>query len=252
MQQISVRPGSDEQVPLNEAVSLAMMDVSDQPTERHAFASVKVNNRPSVARLLVENPSKSYADNAVGSNGVLYKSLSTGSFAYRGDDPTEYEKDFKQLTKKGSQDLQPIMNLVKWAEKASDKEFAAELADHIDVESFAEYVATQNLLLNFDDMSGPGKNYYLWYDLGTKKFTVLGWDFNLTLNGSATAGPDDQIGMGMGGAAAPAAGPEPGPAGPESAARPAGPDPEAGSDPEAGARREERQGRPRRHVRSRP
>ena len=79
----------------------------------------------------------------------------------------------------GSQDLQPIISFLKWMDGASDDEFAAHLADHVDVESFARYVATQNLLVHSDDMAGPGRNYYLWYDLGTKKLTVVSRDLNL-------------------------------------------------------------------------
>ncbi|WP_405926729.1 CotH kinase family protein [Streptomyces sp. NBC_00035] len=197
--QIAVRPGSNAGLPLNEAVSLALVDESDQAAQRYSFSTVKTNNRPAATRLIVENPSKEYAENTVGTDGVLYKSLSTGSFTYQGDDPTEYETDFKQLTKEGSQDIQPVIDLIKWAEEATDKEFADELDEHVDVKSFARYVATQNLLLNFDDMSGPGKNYYLWYDLDTEKFSVLGWDYNLTFSGDAATGPDDAIGMGGGG-----------------------------------------------------
>ncbi|WP_016909167.1 CotH kinase family protein [Streptomyces xiaopingdaonensis] len=194
--QISLRPGADEQVPMNEALSLSLMRDSGQTAERAGFASVEVNDRPEVTRLMVENPSKDYADTAVDGNGVLYKARAGGSFEYKGDDPTDYEESFNQLNKKGSQDLEPVMKLIKWADRASDKEFEEELGDHVDVDSFAKYVATQNLLLNFDDMAGPGNNYLLWYDLDTKKFSVLGWDFNLTFSGDAETGPDDDTGTG--------------------------------------------------------
>jgi spore coat protein CotH len=87
---------------------------------------------------------------------------------------------------------------VKWVNEASDADFAARLADYVDVESFAAYAALQNLLLNFDDMAGPGKNYYLWYDLDAERFKVIGWDHNLALRGNAAAGPHDVISMGGG------------------------------------------------------
>ncbi|WP_046724646.1 CotH kinase family protein [Streptomyces xiamenensis] len=194
--EISVRPGTEDTTPLNEALMLSLMDSSGQVAERYAFSSFTVNNRPTSTRLLVENPSTGYATEQIDGNGVLYKARASSSFSYVGDDPTDYKDQFKQITKKGSQDLQPVMNLIKWAEEATDEEFAAELGDWVDLDSFADYVATQNLLMNFDDMSGPGQNYLLWYDLDTKKFSVLGWDFNLSLSGDATAGPHDQSSMG--------------------------------------------------------
>ncbi|MFI1311672.1 CotH kinase family protein [Streptomyces albidoflavus] len=196
--EISLRPGSNGQVPLNEALSLSLTDTSGQQAERYAFTSVEVNDRPAATRLMVENPDTDYGDEAGDGNAVLYKARAGSSFAYQGDDPSKYESSFKQLNKKGSQDLEPVMKLIKWVENASDEEFARDLDRYVDVESLAAYVATQNLLLNFDDMAGPGKNYLLRYDLDTKKFSVLGWDYNLTFSGDATAGPDDATGMGGG------------------------------------------------------
>ncbi len=183
---------------VNEALSLAVAAAAEQPAQRYAYAGFQVNGRPAKARLLVEHPDEDFADRL--GNGVLYKSLATGQFTYQGPDPTDYEDDFKQVNNKGSHDLAPVIDLVKWVNEASDADFDAHLADHVDVDSFAEYVALQNLLLNFDDMAGPGKNYYLWYDLDTKKFKVISWDHNLTFSGSATAGPHDTMSMGgMGG-----------------------------------------------------
>lgn len=146
---------------------------------------------------MVENPDTEYAE-AVEGESVVYKARAGGTFDYQGDDPSKYETSFRQLNKVGSQDLEPVMKLTEWVEKSSDKEFAADLGTYVDVDSFAHYVATQNLLMNFDDMAGPGKNYLLGYDLNSRKFSVLGWDYNLTFSGDATAGPDDRVSMGGG------------------------------------------------------
>ncbi|WP_405800762.1 CotH kinase family protein [Streptomyces halstedii] len=195
--EISLRPGSNAEVPFNEALALSLMKESGEPAERYGFSTLKVNDRPAAARLMVENPDTEYAE-AVEGESVVYKARAGGSFAYQGDDPSDYEASFRQLNKVGSQDLEPVMKLIKWVEEASDEEFAEDLGKHLDVESFATYVAAQNLLVNFDDMAGPGKNYLLGYDLDTKKFSVLGWDYNLTFSGDATAGPDDEMSMGGG------------------------------------------------------
>lgn len=182
---------------LNEAVSLRVLAEAGEAAPEYAYSRFVVNDRPATARLVIEHPDSTFADGLDG-DGVLYKSLATGSFTDQGDDPTEYQDDFSQVTGRGDQDLQPVIDLVRWVADSSDAEFDAQLADHVDVASFARYVAWQNLLLNFDDMSGPGRNYYLWYDLTTKKFTVVGWDYNLTFSGSADQGPHDTGRMGGG------------------------------------------------------
>ncbi|MEU5297241.1 CotH kinase family protein [Streptomyces umbrinus] len=194
--EISLRPGSKGQVPVNEALSLSLTDSTGQKNERYAFTSMQVNNRPVTTRLMVESPDTEYAESIGDGDGVLYKARAGGSFDYQGDDPSDYEDSFKQLNKVGSQDLSPVMKLIKWANQASDEEFEKELDQYVDVESLATYISAQNLLMNFDDMAGPGKNYLLWYDLDTRKFSVLGWDYNLTFSGDATSGPDDDMGIG--------------------------------------------------------
>ncbi|MBU6532512.1 CotH kinase family protein [Streptomyces mayonensis] len=244
--EISLRPGSNAEVPLNEALSLSLTAASGQKAERYGFTSLTVNNRPAVTRLMVENPDTDYGEDIGDGDGVLYKARAGSSFDYAGDDPTDYEKSFKQLNKKGSQDLEPVMKLIKWVNEASDEQFARDLGTYVDVDSLASYVATQNLLLNFDDMAGPGKNYLLRYDLGTRRFSVLGWDYNLTFSGDATAGPDDSVGMGGGGPGvgagadgAPEQDGQPGQDRPAGQAQPPGPE----QGPEQGQGQEQGQGR---------
>ncbi|MFV2017551.1 CotH kinase family protein [Micromonospora sp. LOL_023] len=197
LQEVAVRVGGmgGGAAVANEALALSLLATAAMTTQRYAYTSFTVNDRPTTARLVVEHPDEQYAA-GVGTSGVLYKSLASGSFDYQGEDLVEYQDDFKQINLTGSQDLQPVINLIRWLSEASDEEFDAELADHVDVESFARYVAAQNLLLNFDDMAGPGRNYYLYHDLDTRKFTVISWDHNLTFSGDATSGPHDAIGMG--------------------------------------------------------
>ena len=194
--QLSLRPGSPV---LNEALALALTEASGQPTQRYAYTTYSVNGSATQTRLLVENPDEAYADSLFDTAGVLYKSDAESSFTYQGDDLATYEEQFKQLNATDTEDLQPIVDFLKWLSEASDEEFDSGLADWVDVDSFARYTATMNLLVNGDDMAGPGQNYYLWYDLETKKISVVSWDLNLAMTGNATASPDDEVSIGGGG-----------------------------------------------------
>jgi spore coat protein CotH len=158
-----------------------------------------VNGSPTQTRLLVENPDEAYADSLFDTAGVLYKADAESSFTYQGDSLATYEEQFKQLNAEDTADLQPIVDFLKWLSEAGDEEFAAELSSWVDVESFARYTATMNLLVNGDDMAGPGQNYYLWYSLETKKISVISWDLNLAMTGDATASPDEEVSLGGGG-----------------------------------------------------
>jgi spore coat protein CotH len=185
-EQLALRPASG--AGLSEALALDLVGVTGEPTQRSIYTSLSVNGTAAVLRLVVEIPDSEFADDNFRSNGVLYKALSTGRFTYLSNDPLAYANAFKQITNKKKQDMEPLIELMKWVSQASDAEFAEHLDEHVDVESFATYVAIQDLLANFDDMSGPGSNYYLWYDLETSLFTVLSWDMNLAFGGLGRGG----------------------------------------------------------------
>ncbi|WP_067172840.1 CotH kinase family protein [Microtetraspora niveoalba] len=195
--QVAVRPAAmGSATLLNEALGIALVGAAGEPTQRFAYSAFTVNGRSSTPRLLVEYLDEGYAAGL--GDGVLYKSLAGSTFAYKGEDQTEYTADFKQINKRGERDLQPLIDLVRWVEESSDEEFASGLAERLDVEAFGRYLALQNIMVNFDDMSGPGRNYYMWYDLGTKRLRVISWDLNLAFSGDATVGVNDTVGMGFG------------------------------------------------------
>ena len=190
MTEIALRPAaSGSDVALNEALALEMTAESGQVTQDYTFTSVTVNGGESAARIVVDTPDTSWADEL--GSGVLYKARASGSLDYVGDDPTDYEDSFKQINGEGAYDLQPVMTLMKFLNESTDEEFAEELDDYVDTKSFAKYLATQEILSNNDAMDGPGNNYYLWYDTTEKQFTVLSWDLNMALSG--------MMGGGMGG-----------------------------------------------------
>ena len=189
MTEIALRPAaSGSEVAINEALALELTAESGQVTQDYTFTSVTVNGSESAARIVVDTPDTEWADEL--GSGVLYKARAGGSLDYVGDDPTEYEDSFKQINAEGAYDLQPVMTLMKFLNESTDEEFAEELDDYVDTESFAKYLATQEILSNTDAMDGPGNNYYLWYDTTEKQFTVLSWDLNMALSG---------MGGGMGG-----------------------------------------------------
>src|SRR5699024_4275045 len=180
MTEIALRAAaSGSEVAINEALALELTEASGQITQAFAFASVTVSGCESAARIVVDATDTALGDEL--GSGVLYKARAGQSLDSVGDDPTEYEDSFKQINAEGAYDLQPVMTLMKFLNESTDEEFAEELDDYVDTESFAKYLATQEILSNNDAMDGPGNNYYLWYDTTEKQFTVLSWDLNMAL-----------------------------------------------------------------------
>jgi spore coat protein CotH len=189
--EIAVRPSTSltPSTGLNEALSLRLIGLAGEPTERATYSSFRVNGGDPVLRLVVEQPGDEFAADNFETGGVLYKSLSTGRFQYLGEDPLAYENAFRQITRNREYDLAPLIALLKWVSESDDAEFDERLDEYVDVTALARYLALHNLLLDFDDMGGPGQNSYLWYDLDTERFTVVTWDVNLSLSGTVNQGP---------------------------------------------------------------
>lgn len=190
--QLSVRPGTPV---LNEALALSLTAATGQPSQRYAYATYSINGQ-TTTRLLLEHPDETYANSLFDSEGYLYKADAGSRFEFVGTDQSAYADQFKQINAVDNGNLQPIINFLEWMDGADQAEFDARLSDWVDTESLARYLATQNLLVNGDDMGGPGQNYYLWYDLTTKKLSVISWDLNLALHGDATVRPTETVPVG--------------------------------------------------------
>lgn len=173
----------------NEALALQLVEEAAEPTQDSLYASLVVNGSEPVLRLAIELPDTDWEKANFDSTGVLYKSLAGGDWSYRGEDPLAYAEAFDQETGKKQHDLAPLIEFLRFLNQSSDAEFETELAQHLDVKSFARYLALQDLLSNFDDIGGPGNNSYLRYDLETKTFTVFTWDLNLAFSGGAGGFP---------------------------------------------------------------
>ncbi|MCV7223626.1 CotH kinase family protein [Mycolicibacterium elephantis] len=186
--ELSVRPGAPV---LNEALSLTAM--TGQPTQRYSYVTYSINGN-TTTRLVLEHPDEGYANGLLDSDGYLYKARVKSKLEYRGPDQSAYAEQFKQINAADTGNLQPLINFLEWLNGADDEEFARGLGEWVDLESLACYAATQNLLVNADDMAGPGQNYYLWYDLADRRFRVLSWDLNMAMMmADPGLGPHDKL-----------------------------------------------------------
>jgi spore coat protein CotH len=187
--------GNTSETSLNEAVALAMLSATGLATEEYAYAEVSVNGSGQQLRLVVENPSDEFMERTLG-DGYLYKAEAGGDYSYRGDSADDYADVFDQ--EGGTEDFTPLAEFLKFVNDSDDATFASELADRLDVDAFATYLAFQNIVRNNDDIDGPGNNSYLYYDPETGKMTVVNWDLNLALGGTNGMGGGRPGGGGAG------------------------------------------------------
>lgn len=192
---IVIRSNSTETA-LNEAVALELLGLTGLATEDPVATAFTVNGSETELRLAIEHPDEVWeADNFDADTAALYKADSEGDYSYRGADEDAYDDVFNQ--KVGDDDLGPLIEFLDFINNTDDATFAAELDQWLDIESFATYLAFQDLVQNFDDIDGRGNNSYLHYDYDTGIFTVVSWDLNLafgTANVNGGAGVAGAVG----------------------------------------------------------
>lgn len=190
---------------LNEAVALSLLRQAGLAGQSAVAVGLSVNDSEPAARLVIDNPDDAWMEETFGSGGALYKAEASGDYSYRGDDSAAYEDVFDQEAGEDNTDLTPLIEFLKFVDESSDEDFVANLESKLDVDSFATYLAIQDLLDNFDDIEGPGNNSYLYWDAENGQFTVVPWDYNLAFGqrpGGAPGG-DAPAGGAPGGGAPP-------------------------------------------------
>lgn len=179
---------STSETALNEAVALELLELAGLAPQDAIYASFSVNDSTPALRLVIEHPDDTWMAENFDSGGALYKAEASGGYQYRGSDPGEYDEVFDQEAGADNADLSPLIEFLDFINNSDDATFNEELADRLDVDEFATYLAMQELINNFDDIDGPGNNSYLYYDTATGMFTVVAWDHNLAFGGFGGGG----------------------------------------------------------------
>ncbi|WP_433789472.1 CotH kinase family protein [Actinoplanes sp. CA-252034] len=185
---------------LNEAVALELLALAGLATQKSASTRLSVNGGNEVLRLIIENPGDKWDADHFSSAGILYKAESGGDYSYRGDDADSYQDVFDQETDSDNPNVAPLAAFLKFINESDDATFASDLAKHLDVAAFANYLAFQELVKNSDDIDGPGNNSYLRYTTDKDQFTVVAWDHNLAFGGMGGGGGNRGGGAPVGGA----------------------------------------------------
>jgi spore coat protein CotH len=173
---------------LNEAVALELLELAGLASQDAIAVAFSINSDDPILRLAIEHPDDVWMAEEFDSDGALYKAESTGDYSYRGDDPDAYDEVFDQEAGKDNADLAPLIDFLDFINNSDDATFVAELAERLDIDSFATYLAMQDLINNPDDIDGRGNNSYLYYDAAAGKFTVVPWDHNLAFGVTNGAG----------------------------------------------------------------
>ena len=161
---------------LNEAVALDLLAKTGLASEKAAHISLSVNGSDPVLRLTCQDLDESWVGQNFDVAGLLYKAESTGDYTYRGTDESAYKDVFDQET--GKANLTPLIEFLQFINESSDADFQSGLAQRVDVDKMVTYLAFEDVIDNFDDITGPGNNSFLWWAEQANQMTVVAWDHN--------------------------------------------------------------------------
>jgi spore coat protein CotH len=188
---------------LQEPVTNYVFRLAGLPATQTAYAGVQLNEEAeqlfTISEVIDETYLEGYFPNP---DGVLYKAELNATMSYQGEDPSAYASSFTQETRKNEADFAHLIAFLRFLSKSDEAAFASQLPDYLDVESFAAYLAINNLLVNSDSMAGMDNNFYFYYDDISGCMTVLMWDGNESLGklgGGANYDLYFQVGSGLGG-----------------------------------------------------
>ncbi len=114
--------------------------------------------------------------------GAIFKPAATRTpvFIDLGDDWKSYHQPYDPKTELTVEQQQRVIDFCKLVSKSDDVEFAARLADFLDLDPFGRFMAVTVYLSSMDSLLGTAQNYYLYLHPKTRKFQFVPWDHDLS------------------------------------------------------------------------
>jgi spore coat protein CotH len=181
--EIALRAGSgiSDQTQVTDLIANLLTKESGQHYLRTATARMELNGSPEGFFLLIEHPDDYWAQRMIPGNQepAVYKAVPGASFRYKGEDVAAYARVFNQQAETQSIGPGPMIDFLRFLDKASDADFAAHIDERIDVDEVLRYLAFHNLIVDPDSFAGTGNNYYFLYDPKTRLMSIAPWDQNI-------------------------------------------------------------------------
>jgi hypothetical protein len=184
---------------MNEVLSHRLFRDAGVPAPRTAYARVYVTvpgqyeNKYLGLYSLVEDVDNKFAEERFGTRkGAIFKPVTPSLFSDLGDDWARYNQTYDPKTDLSEKEKRRVIEFAKFVTSADDAEFGAKLADYLDLEEFARFMAVTVWLSTMDSILGPGQNYYVYLDPKTRKFQFMPWDLDHSFGQFGMRGSQDQ------------------------------------------------------------
>lgn len=170
---------------LSEAMAYEFFREAGIPAPRTAFARLLLTVEGRFEKRLLglygmtENPDKEWAREEFGVKGIaLFKPVTRELFNDLGEDWAAYEAIYDPKNKITQEQERRLIQLARLVTHASDDDFDATIADLIDLDKFATFMAGQVIISNYDSILDSGQNFLIYHDPRTDKFGFIPWDLD--------------------------------------------------------------------------
>jgi hypothetical protein len=124
-----------------------------------------------------ENVDDNFAESRFGTRkGAIFKPSTQSLFTDWGSDWTAYNQSYDPKTDLTDAQKQRVIALGKLVSGASNEEFAATIADFVDLDDFARYLAVLVWIANHDSLLQNGQNFYTYLHPKTNRMHFIAWD----------------------------------------------------------------------------
>jgi hypothetical protein len=168
---------------MNEDISYRLFREAGIPAPRTSYARVYITitgEKPEHYHglySLTEDADASYIDHWFHSHdGALFKPVMYQPFTYMGEDWKNYVQAYAPKLDVTDAQKARLIEFTKFVNNAPDADFNAKIADYIDLDEFARFLAVSVWCMDFDSILFNGQNYYVYQDPKTNKYVFLPWD----------------------------------------------------------------------------
>lgn len=172
---------------MKEVLAMQLFNRLGLPAPREAFVRLYVNNTLLGLYAVVEDIAEPFLQRTFGeSGGTLYEYDWTFNynFEHRGSALENYSmfKPQTNVTQSTFELFSPIERMVRAANESSDDLFAGAMAEFLDLQAFARYIALENFVSDDDGWLGfwGMNNLFLYKNQGGSRFNLVAWDKDYT------------------------------------------------------------------------
>lgn len=184
---------------MNEVLSHQLFRDAGVPAPRTSYARIyvtvpgKYDKKYFGLYSIVENIDARFAaDRHYESGGAIFKPVERDMFTDLGTNWSAYQKRYDPKTKTTPEQEHRVMEFAHFVTSTPDAEFAAHLADYLDLDEFARFMAVTVWLSNMDSILAMGQNYYVYLNPRTQKFEFWPWDLDHSFGQFPMAGSQEQ------------------------------------------------------------